>query len=102
MRSVSWTARARREFEAALAYIAKDSPSNAQLVRDRILNTLRNIEAFSLGLPGPKGHLKLYIPKTSYFVVFDRTPKDDGIAILAFVHGSRDWERIDWDRMDED
>ncbi|MFN0193380.1 MAG: type II toxin-antitoxin system RelE/ParE family toxin [Aestuariivirga sp.] len=100
MRPVTWTEQAVADFEAALAHIAKDSPSNAQIVRDRILNTVGNIEAFSLGLPGPKGHLKLYIPKTSYFVVFDRTPRDDGVIILAFIHASRDWEQIDWTKME--
>jgi len=100
MRPVRWTENALADFEAALAFIAEEHPQNAQLVRDRILNTVRNLEAFSLGLPAPKGHLKLYIPKTSYFVIFDETPKDDGILILAFIHASRDWEQIDWDKLE--
>ena len=99
MRSVAWTEQALIDFESALAFIAKDNPGNAQLVRDRILNTVRNLEAFSLGLPAPKGHMKLYMPKTSYFVIFNRTPKDDGIIVLAFIHTSRDWEQINWERM---
>ena len=99
MRSVRWTKRALNDFESALAFIAKDNPDNAQVVRERILNTLRNLAAFSLGLPAPKGHMKLYVPKTSYFVIFDSTPKDDGIIILAFIHASRDWEQIDWEKM---
>jgi toxin ParE1/3/4 len=96
---VTWTERALSDFESALTFIAKDNPANAQLVRDRILNTVSNLEAFSLGLPAPKGHLKLYVPKTSYFMIFDRTPNDDGIIILAFIHTSRDWEQIDWEKM---
>ncbi len=99
MRLVRWTEQALTDFESAMGSIAKDSPSNAQLVRERILNTVRNLEAFSLGLPAPKGHSKIYVPKTSYFVIFDRTPKDDGIIILAFIHTSRDWEQIDWEKM---
>jgi len=99
MRSVSWTERALTDFESALAFIAKENPANAQLVRERILNTLRNLEAFGLDLPAPKGHMKLYVPKTSYFVIFDRTPEDDGIIVLAFIHASRDWEQIDWEKM---
>jgi toxin ParE1/3/4 len=99
MRPVRWTEAALADFEAALASIAKENPGNAQLVRDRILNTVKTLEAFSLGLPAPKRRLKLYIPKTPYFVIFDRTPKDDGILILAFIHSSRDWEQIDWERM---
>ena len=100
MRSISWTERAVTDFESTLAFIAKENPTNAQLVRERILNTLRNLEAFSLGLPAPKGHMKLYVPKTSYFVIFDRTKKDDGIIILAFMHTSRDWEQVDWQKLE--
>ncbi len=99
MRSVGWTERALTDFESALAFIARENLANAQLVRERILSTLRNLEAFSLGLPAPKGHLKLCVPKTSYFVIFDRTKEDDGIVILAFIHASRDWEQIDWEKL---
>lgn len=99
MRAVSWTEGAVADFESALAYIAKENPSNAALVRERVLNTVRNMEAFSLGLPAPQGHLKLYIPKTSYFVIFNRMKEDDGVIILAFIHTSRDWEQIDWQKM---
>jgi plasmid stabilization system protein ParE len=95
---VVWTEEALTSFEAALVYIAEQSPQNAALVRDRVLNTVRHLEAFSLGSPGPKGHLKLYIPKTSYFVIFSRNQNDD-VTLLTFVHASRDWENMNWDKL---
>jgi hypothetical protein len=69
-----------------------------RLVHDRILKSLSNLEVFSLGTPSHKGTFKLYIPKTSYFVVFRR---DDlgNIGIRAFVHASRDWEKLDWEAL---
>lgn len=99
MRPIRWTERALTDLESALAFIAKESPAHAQLVRERVLSTVHNLEAFSLGLPAPKGHLKLYVPKTSYFVIFERTKAEDGIVILAFIHASRDWEQIDWETL---
>jgi plasmid stabilization system protein ParE len=101
MTSVIWTAEALSSFEQAIAYIAKQDPQNAALVRDRVLNTVRHLESFSLGIPGPKGYLKLYIPKTSYFVIFSRNKKDE-VTLLTFVHASRDWEKIDWSKMPDD
>jgi plasmid stabilization system protein ParE len=98
MANVRWSAAAKESFEDALAFIARENPRNAMLVRDRVLNTLRHLESFSLGLPAPKGHFKLYIPKTSYFVVFSRG-KNDQITLLAFIHAARDWEQFDWDKI---
>lgn len=98
MRLVRWSTSARDSFQEALDYIARQNPQNAVLVRDRIFKTLRNLESFTLGLPAPKGYYKLYIQKTSYFVVYD--VQDDGnITLLAFIHAARDWDRIDWERL---
>ncbi len=98
MNIISWSERAVQDFERTLAYIADDNPQNAILVRNRILNTVKHLESFSLGTPGPNESLKLYIPKTSYFVIFRRDP-DGNISIRAFVHSSMDWESINWDKM---
>jgi plasmid stabilization system protein ParE len=72
MRRIDWSERAVSDLESALAYIAEENPQNAKLVRDRIFNTLKHLESFSLGTAGPKDTFKLYIPKTSYFVIFRR------------------------------
>lgn len=95
---LEWTERGRREFNAALSYIADENPANAQLVRDRTMKTLSTLEFFSLGSPAPSGTEKLFIPKTSYFLIFRRDKKGD-IKICAFVHASRDWEKIDWENL---
>ncbi len=98
MNRIDWSERAVADFEAALAYIAKESPQNAQLVKDRIFNTVKHLEAFSLGTAGLKTTLKLFIPKTSYFVIFRRSA-DGNISLLAFLHTSRDWGKLDWDKI---
>ena len=98
MRRIDWSERAISDFEAAIAYIAEESPQNAQLVRDRIFKTLRHLESFSLGTAGPKDTLKLFIPKASYFVIFRRNAEGD-ISLRAFLHTSQDWGKLDWDKI---
>jgi toxin ParE1/3/4 len=98
MRRIDWSERAIADFEAALAYIAEDSPQNAQLVRDRIFSTLRHLETFELGVAAPNDTLKLFIPKTSYFVIFRRSAEGD-ISLRAFLHSSQDWGKLDWDKI---
>lgn len=93
-----WSERAAQDFDDLLDFIEKENPSNARLVRDRILRSLSNLEMFSLGQAGPRGTYKLYIPKTSYFVIFRRDEKGD-VGIRAFIHAARDWEDFDWDDM---
>jgi toxin ParE1/3/4 len=98
MRRIDWSERAISDFEAALAYIAEDNPRNAILVRDRIFKTVKLLESFSLGLPAPNGAFKLFIPKTSYFVIFRRS-SDGDISLLAFLHAAQDWGKFDWDKI---
>jgi toxin ParE1/3/4 len=98
MNIINWSERAVQDFESALNYIADDNPQNAILVRNRILNTVKHLESFNLGTPGPMGSQKLYVPKTSYFVIFRREPNGN-ISIRAFVHTSMNWESINWDKI---
>jgi plasmid stabilization system protein ParE len=98
MYRLRWSENATQDFENILEYIRRENPANARLVRARILKTLENLESFSLGQPGPMGTFKLYIPKTSHFVVFRRNDKGD-IGIRAFMHASRDWTQIDWENL---
>jgi plasmid stabilization system protein ParE len=98
MFKLRWTDRGRREFLAALAFIAEDNPANALLVKERTYRTITNLEAFSLGLPAPHGTFKIYIQKTSYFLIFRRDKQGD-ITLCAFIHSSRDWEQIDWENV---
>jgi toxin ParE1/3/4 len=98
MRRIDWTERAVADFEAAIAYIAEENPQNAQLVASRIFKTLKHLESFSLGLPAPKGTYKIFVPKTSYFVIFRRN-EDGDISLRAFLHAAQDWGKFDWDKI---
>ena len=96
--NLQWTERGLCEFKAALAFIAEENPGNAQLVMDRTQRTISHLEFFSLGTPAMNGSFKIYVPKTSYFVIF-RPSKAGDITISAFGHASRDWEKIDWENL---
>lgn len=98
MNTINWSERTVQDFDSALSYIAGDNPQNAILVRNRILNTVRHLEAFNLGTPGPMESLKLSMPKTPYFVIF-RRGSEGNISIYAFVHTSSDWDNINWDKI---
>jgi plasmid stabilization system protein ParE len=98
MFQLRWTLQAAQDFEDLIEHIRIENPPNARLVRDRILKSVENLRSFSLGLPAPGGTFKLYIPKTSYFVIFRRDDRGE-VGIRAFVHASRDWEQIDWENL---
>lgn len=96
MHKIAWSEQAARDFDDLLQFIGRDNPSNARLVATRVLKTLGMLEAFSLGQPIGDGVHRLYIPKTSYFVLFRRADNGD-ISIRAFIHSARDWEQFDWE-----
>jgi plasmid stabilization system protein ParE len=96
MYSVTWSERAARDFDELLQFIGRENPANARLVATRVLKTLGMLESFSLGQQIGEGVFKLYIPKTSYFVLFRRNDEAD-ISIRAFIHSARDWQHFDWE-----
>lgn len=98
MYRVEWTDRGIRELETSLSFIEEESPGNGRLVKQRVDKTLTNLGAFSLGLAAPKGTFRIYVPKTSYFLIFRRDQNGD-VKICGFVHAARDWERIDWENL---
>jgi plasmid stabilization system protein ParE len=90
---LEWTERGLLEFESSLAFIAEENPYNAQLVKDRTFKTIGHLEFFSLGTEAPNGTYKIYVPKTSYFLIFRRGLNND-IKLCAFIHASRDWDNL--------
>jgi plasmid stabilization system protein ParE len=93
---LEWTERARLEYYEAITYLADKDPAAADRVQQRLLRAMENLETFSLGLPAPAGTWRVFVPKTSYFIIF-RRDKSGSLMICGFVHAARDWERIDWE-----
>ena len=88
---VKWLRKALQNLDDEAKYIAKDDPQAAQLVVQRIVQTVSLlIENPSLGHPGrlPGTH-ELIIPKTRYVVPYRVRPRLQRIEILRVFHTSR-------------
>jgi len=88
---VKWLRKALQNLDDEAAYIAKDDPQAAQLVAQRIIQTVSLLsENPSLGHPGrlPGTH-ELVIPKTRYIVPYRVRPRLQRIEILRIFHTSR-------------
>jgi toxin ParE1/3/4 len=82
---------ARRDIENAYEYIAEDSPRAAQLVVERILDSIERLPDMPyIGRPGRvAGTRELVIRRTSYIAVYEVI--DDVIAIVRVIHGRQLW-----------
>ena len=96
MRVVIWTARASRDFNSQLEYIARDSSQNAELMRERVLATATHLAEFSTGRPGRVlGTYEAVVPKTSLILAY-KLGGNDMLQILRLIHGARDWRPGKW------
>ncbi len=91
---VEWTEEARTDFSELVDYIAKDSPTAADLVANRILTAVDDLADTPLkGHAGREGSgagiYELVIPRTRYTVAYRIT--GNVVHVLAVVHQSRQW-----------
>ena len=95
MRSVFWSDNALDDLDAAIRYIAKDSPRSATLVVDRIRETIDLLAEFPSGRQGRvKGTYERPIHRTPYIVAYSLS--DGRLMILRIIHGSRDGHDEEW------
>ncbi|VAW59635.1 Death on curing protein, Doc toxin [hydrothermal vent metagenome] len=88
---VKWLRKALQNLDDEAEYIAKDDPQAAQLVVQRIVQTVSLLlKNPSLGHPGrlPGTH-ELVIPKIRYIVPYRVRPRLQRIEILRVFHTSR-------------
>jgi toxin ParE1/3/4 len=83
--------RARQDLRELILYIARDSPSNARLVRDRVKDVFQRLSLHpERGRPGHvDGTRELVIPHTAYIAVYRATGRS--LEIIALIHESRQW-----------
>ena len=93
-RRVVWGQGARNALDAAVAYIAEDSPEGAKKVLDVVLRTASSLDALS-----ERGRV---VPEVSdptireafvysYRLMYRVT--DEEVQIVGFVHGAREFRR---------
>ena len=88
---IRWLRKALDNLDDEAEHIAKDDPQAAQIVVQRIVQTVSLLsENPSLGHPGriPGTH-ELVIPKTRYIVPYRVRPRLQRIEILRVFHASR-------------
>ena len=93
-RRVAWTPEARRTLDEVLEYIAGDSREGASTVLEQTLAAARSLTTLAergrvvpeLGDPVVR-EIFVYRYRLMYRVT------SDSVAVLAFIHGARDFER---------
>jgi len=83
--------RARQDLRELVRYIARDSPQNARLVRDRVKNAVEQLRIHpESGRPGRvDGTRELVIPHTAHIAAYRITNRT--LEIIAFIHTSQEW-----------
>ena len=66
--TVVWSAQARSQFVATLAYIAKEDPLSAELVQKRVGKSLKLLcDSPEMGVPAPTAGVRTYaVPNTGH------------------------------------
>lgn len=87
-----WTVAALRHLRDAREYIEIDNPSAATRQIDIIETTVNHLRAFPMmGRAGRRsGTRELPVPSTPYIVIY--RVKEDGVQVLAVLHGARNWK----------
>lgn len=88
---VVWGRRARRDLHELIAYIAEDSLRTAELVSDRIWDSVARLASVPRsGRPGRvAGTRELVVPRTPYILVY--RIRSRGVLILRVYRGARRW-----------
>lgn len=88
---VKLSPRARQDLQDLVRYIARDSPSNARLVRERIKDAVQQLRAHpDSGRRGRvEGTRELVIPRTGYIAAYQAV--NGSIESAAIIHEAQEW-----------
>jgi len=98
VKQLIWSALSRRHLAAIEAYIARDSPGNAQRFVARLSRAPKRLEVFPLGgrLVPEWEKTKLFeIPYGEYRIIYQVLEKE--VEIVAVFHCKRDLSEIEID-----
>lgn len=92
---LKWTRRALRQLAEAQDYIAKDNPTAARQIAERIAEAARLLLTQpEMGRPGRiAGTREWVVQRTQYFLVYRLY--EDTLQILRVLHGKQDWPPTD-------
>jgi toxin ParE1/3/4 len=101
MKSVLWSAEARRDYFDILRYIASNNPFAAEKVVDAIEKTGNELGRFATGRPGRvTGTYEKSVKRLPYIIAYALATDAgrESIVILRVIHTSRDWPTEEWPR----
>jgi toxin ParE1/3/4 len=88
--SVGWSPNALDDVDEIAAYIARDSPTYAAAVVEKILDTTRNLQNFPfLGRVVPESNQESIRERFIYSYRLIYQVQEEIITIIAVVHGKR-------------
>ena len=100
MRRVLWSQDALAEFDGIVAYVARDNPTVAGNVAERIE---RAVDALALMATGRRGRVagtyEQIVSGLPYIIAYALASDPIGeetLTILRIIHGARDWPAGQW------
>lgn len=89
--SVRWSALAKREFTAAIEYIAVEKPLAAEALAERVA---ARVDALAdnplIGRPGRRSGTREFVLSSTPFLVIYRAASEE-VFVLRFLHGRQIW-----------
>jgi len=98
-RAVFWSRTALDDLKAQIAYIARENPTAARRVAERIRATGDALAEFATGHPGRvSGTYEKSMSGLPYIVAYaiDRREGGEAIVVLHVIHAARDWRDGKW------
>lgn len=100
MRRIVWSRDGLDDFNAIVAYIARDDPAAALKVAERIDEAIRGLAAMPTGRRGRvAGTYEKVLSGLPYIIAYALEPTpagDELLAVLRVIHGARDWPSERW------
>jgi toxin ParE1/3/4 len=100
VRFVEWSRAAQYDLERLIDYIAKENPSAARRVAERIDRAGRLLGEMATGRPGRvTGTYEKIVPGLPYILAYRLIERSDGseaVVIARVIHGARKWLPEQW------
>jgi plasmid stabilization system protein ParE len=100
VRRIVWSRSALDDFDAAIAWIARDDPRAALSVADRIDAAIQALAATPTGrrgrVPGTYEKVVRGLPTIVAYALRAHPSGDDRLIVLRVIHGARDWPEGSW------
>lgn len=86
--------RALADLEGIYHWIAKDNPTAAKAIVERVFASVEHLASFpQMGHAGrDEGTQEWVVPRLPYIVIYEIHPTRDEVIVVAVVHGAQDRE----------